>query len=186
MRIRLAVLLSLTFAILLLLPAVSFGHDGAAAIAGASGDGGSAVARMAESGHPWAGSYLQLSPSSLKRTKSRTIWVKYSCTYSTWADGASGWDGWEDLSIVPQPRISGVATVLAWQEDNLSWSYDFEHHNGVLAYCSGRAKVKLTAGSGKKTIRLHFRLFVVDPGSGNFVPNYPISPTYTKSVTLTK
>jgi hypothetical protein len=62
---------------------------------------------------------------------------------------------------------------------------DFEHPSAGLYYDSGRAKVRLTAGNGRKTVKLRFKLRIVSQHNFvDFVPNFPLSPTFKRTVRL--
>jgi hypothetical protein len=171
---------------LLLLPAVCSARDGAVARAATSADGSTSARGAAPYGKPWAGSYLRMIPRDMTRTTTRVVWVKFSGLFRTWADGFPGWDQAHYYNIVLEPFLKGSITrVLKWEWSRSGSSYDSEYQRGLIFYSSGRAKVRLTAGNGLKTIKLYFKAFVLNENNGaSFTPNYPVSPIYKKTVKL--
>jgi hypothetical protein len=184
MRRRLVILLSLAVTALLLLPALAVARDSTAAEATIAGGPPPLPDVTAVYGKPWTGSYLRKVPSTLTRTKVRNIWVKWRGIFNTWADGGPGWkESAGDDTLPPRPSLSGnISRVLQWEYGETAWYYDPADTGGWFNYMDGRAKVRLAAGNGKKVIKLRFKMAVYSDSA--YTPNYPISPTYTKTVTL--
>lgn len=143
---------------------------------------------LAEYWRPWKGSYLRLVPKTLTTTSSRTVTVKFMSYHNTWADGGRNWSLCE--TIVPKPgRFTGNITGATWTDlDTLGLS-DPNHSDCTVGKCWGSAKVRLTAGNGRKVIKLRFTTwqFGADPSNPNyFAPNFPTSPTYQVTVKLSQ
>ena len=176
MRSRAAIVLTLASALLLLLPASSIARQTEASVV---------HVKRATEGKPWAGSYLK---SSLRVTHSRVVWLKWRGAYSTWADGGYDWNrvwGNTNMGVSPSKVTGSVSKVLAWEWPTMTGSMDFGHPNGGQYISAGRVKVRLKPGNGTKIIKIHYNLRIVQQWNGvGFVPDFPVSSTYRKSIRL--
>jgi len=186
MRFRVVILLALVVIAVLLLPSVA--AAGGATAVRAGGHGGHTPPLPdppATLGKPWTGSWMRMSPNSLKKTKSRTVWVEIAGFFNTWADGApNGTQAQNGYIVALMPSFTGARFVDWGVPMQIGFDYDRDHPRGCISYFCGRVKLRLPAGYGKKVIKLRFEAIVTNEHNNiTFDPLNPFSPTYRTKVT---
>ena len=179
MRCRLVMLLSLVVVTALVLPSVASARGATASRGPAPPPAPDPPAAL---GEPWTGSYVHMSPSSLKRTKARNVWVQVVGFFNSWADGAPNGTHANEFNAILEPSFSGAARLVTWAGNvGIASIRDPDHPPYTLTfYWNGRAKVRLTPGFGRKVIKVRFETVGLND---RFDPFHPFSPTYQTKVT---
>jgi hypothetical protein len=183
MRCRLIMLLSLGVIAIPLLPAAASSRGLTAGLGFTPPPRPDPPAAL---GEPWTGTWMRMSPSSLKKTRSRTVWVEIAGFFDSWADGAPGGTSANNFDLMPIPAFSGGAKFVDWGRPMTIAGFYDQSHSGrsVVAYFCGRVKLRLTAGHGRKVIKVQFEAKVSNERNGTtFDPLHPFSPVYRTKVT---